>query len=319
MRADFPTQFHQITDRRMAIDPQQLINSPLTVRFVFLIARAIPPSVAYPACDRIADWVARHHQSSTTRAVRLNQWVARGASLDRGLLDEAVRDTLRNNVRDLYDLYHHIDRPEVIERRICLNQLAARLIRRPEFGERGLVIVGLHLSNFDSVMQSVCRQGLKPLILTIPDPQAGRRVEYELRKRTGLNLVPASVTALRQAVRHLEQGGLVLTGMDRPVAAPRLRPRFFGQPASLPVHSIYLALKARVPVVIMAAIRQEDGKYNVQSSEVMEMEKHSDHDIGALRNAEMVLEQAEEFIRLAPQQWNVPLPVWPELLDQVPD
>ena len=144
-------------------------------------------------------------------------------------------------------------------------------------------------------------------------------MEFELRRRIGMNLVPTSVSALRQAVRHLERGGLVLTGIDRPVSRPRLHPRFFGQPAPLPTHHIHIALKAGVPVVVMAAFRQEDGTYKVLNSELMEMEQNQDLDPAILQNAEKVLEQAEHFIRLAPQQWNVPLPVWPELMSKVPN
>jgi hypothetical protein len=73
-----------------------------------------------------------------------------------------------------------------------------------------------------------------------------------------------------------------------------------------------------VPVVIMAAIWQTDGAYQVLSSELIEMECNSDHRKEILGNAEKVLKRAEEFIRLAPQQWNVPLSVWPEQLKNIP-
>jgi KDO2-lipid IV(A) lauroyltransferase len=181
------------------------------------------------------------------------------------------------------------------------------------------VVVGLHLSGFDLILQSLCRQGFKAMVLTVPDPQGGRLIEYEMRKKTGMNLVPASLGTLRQAVKHLEQGGVVLTGMDHPVPDPKLQPRFFGCAAALPTHYVSLARKARVPVVIMAAIYQSDGKYHVQSSEPIEMECGSDREKEILRNTENVLKQAEEFIRLAPQQWNIPLPVWPQLLGKLPD
>jgi len=166
---------------------------------------------------------------------------------------------------------------------------------------------------------TMIRKGVNALVLTIPDPQGGRRVEFEMRQRTGMNILPASLDALRQAVRHLKRGGLVVTGIDRPVDRPRLQPMFFGHPAPLPTHHIFLASKARVPVVLMAAIRQEDGKYRLLCSEPIEMEPADDYETGMLRNAERVLQQAERFIRLAPQQWNVPLPVWPDLVNRVPN
>jgi len=56
-----------------------------------------------------------------------------------------------------------------------------------------------------------------------------------------------SMAAMRQAVRHLQQGGL---GGDRdgivPIAEPSAHPRFFRRPSALPMHPIHLALKAKV-------------------------------------------------------------------------
>jgi KDO2-lipid IV(A) lauroyltransferase len=303
----------------MEIDLQQIINNPFAVHLAFCLGRGIPPRIGYPLCNFIGDWVARRPDSNVTQAVRANQWVVRGANLEKEALDRAVRETLRNNIRDLYHLYHYVQRPEAKERLLHLNPLAHELIGRPEFAERGLVILGLHLSGFDLILQSICRQGLKAMVLTIPEPQGGRLIEYEMRKKAGMNLIPASLSTLRQAVKHLEQGGIVLTGMDHPIPDTKYHPKFFGHAASLPTHYISLALKTHVPVVIMAAIYQADGKYHILSSEPIEMEGDSDHKREILRNAENVLKRAEEFIRLAPEQWNVPLPIWPQLLSKVPD
>jgi KDO2-lipid IV(A) lauroyltransferase len=303
----------------MKIDIQQIINNPLVVSLAFFLGRAIPPRIGYPLCNSIGNWVSTRRDSNLTRAIRANQWVARGENLEKEALDKAVQETLRNNLRDLYHLYHYVQNPEATQQLIHLSASARAVIERPEFAERGLVVVGLHLSGFDLILQSLCRQGFKAMVLTVPDPQGGRLVEYEIRKKAGMNLVPASLGTLRQAVKHLEQGGMVLTGMDHPVPNPKLQPRFFGCAAALPTHYISLALKARVPVVIMAAIYHSDGKYHVQSSEPIEMECDSDREKEILRNTENVLKQAEKFIRLAPQQWNIPLPVWPQWVGKVPD
>ncbi|HET9588814.1 MAG TPA: hypothetical protein VFO91_08500, partial [Anaerolineales bacterium] len=280
--------------------------------------RLIPPAIGYPFCDLIADWISTRRESKVIQAIRVNQWVARGMNLGKEELDQAARETLRHNARSLYDLYHYIERPKAVQRMIRLSSEARELLERPEFASRGLVVAGLHLSSFDLILQSLCRQGLKILVLTIPEPQGGRRVEYEMRKRTGMNLLPTSVGALRQAVKYLEQGGMVLTGLDRPVPGAKFRPKFFGHPAPLPIHYAYLASRACVPVMIMAAIQGTDGKYHIMNSEPIEMDDHAEGDKGNLRNAEKVLRRAEDFIRLAPRQWNVPLPVWPELLGKAP-
>jgi KDO2-lipid IV(A) lauroyltransferase len=252
------------------------------------------------------------------RAVRTNQWVISGESLDKETLNRAVYETYRNSARSIFDLYHYILNPNAIDRRIVLNTTIKQLCQRAEFESRGLMVVGLHISNFDLVLRALTRRGLRPLILSIPDPQGSQRVEYEMRKKTGMNLVPASLSTLRQAIRYLQQGGAVLTGIDRPIPDPKFRPRFFGRPADLPVHHVKMAAKADVPVMVMAIIRQPDGKYSMFTSDPIEMESHPDVETELLRNAEKVLSIAEDFIRQAPHQWSVPLPVWPELLDQTP-
>ena len=192
------------------------------------------------------------------------------------------------------------------------------IAHRSEFDRRGLMVAGLHLSNFDLVLQWLCKDRLKPLVLTLPNPKGGRRVEYEIRKRTGMNLMPASVAAFRRALKYLQQGGMVLTGIDRPIDNPEMSPNFFGHPAALPVHHIFLACKARVPLIITATYLRPDGKYHVFASDPIEMDYCLDANETMLRNAERVLAIAESFIQRAPHQWSVPLPVWPRTMDLVP-
>ena len=302
----------------MAINLQSIINSQLGVRIVSFLGRTIPPSIGYPTADLVTGWMARQRRSNLIRTIRTNQWVVREEALDKDALDLAVRETLQNIGYSLYSLHHYIHDLEAVKERLDLNPVARGLVERPELGNQGLMLVGLHLSNFDLILQSMSMQGLRAMVLTIPDPQNGRRLEYEMRKRTGMNLVPASLTTMKQAVQHLESGGVVLTGMDRPVLNPKVRPRFFGRPSNLPVHHIYLAMKARVPVMIVAARLGPDDCYHVTTSEPIAMEVHPDHEMGTLHNAERVLKVAERFISQAPEQWSISLPVWPDLLDKVP-
>lgn len=303
----------------MPIDLQRLNDSQTVINLVSAVGRVLPVRLGHPLADFVAGRIASRRDSAMVRAVRANQWVVSGEALEKEALDQAVRETLRNSARSIFNLYHYTQNMEATRRLIVLDSTTQQLARRPEFDARGLVIVGIHLSNFDLVLQWMVRQGMRPLILTIPDPQGGRRTEYEMRRKIGMNLLPASVSAIRQAVRHLQQGGAVLTGIDRPIPQPEACPRFFGRPAALPMHHVFLATKARVPVMIMVTNLQADGKYHVLTSDLIEMDPHPNREEGALRNAEKVLNIAEGFIRQAPQQWSISLPVWPEVLDLVPN
>ena len=302
----------------MNIDLQQVINSSLSLRLISSLAQRLPPRLGYHIADGLADQIARRRDTNLVRAVRANQWIVRGEKLERDMLDQVVRETLRNSARSLFDLYHYNHDFEATKRLIVFDASFHALLQQPEFDQRGLIIAGLHLGSFDLVLQWLSKNGLRPLVLTIPDPQGGRQLEYEIRQRTGLRLMPASVTAFRQALRHLQRGGMVLTGVDRPIENPKVTPRFFGRPAALPIHHVFLAVRARVPIVMTVAYHQEDGKYHVFASRPIEMDSCPNPDEAILQNAEKVLAVAETFIRRAPQQWSVPLPIWPYTMDLVP-
>ena len=302
----------------MAFDLQQVINSSLSLRLVSLLAQCLPPRVGHKIAYSLAEQIAHQRNSKLVQAIRANQWVVNDEALEGDTLDKLVRATLRHSARSLFDLYHYSHDFEATRRLIVFDASFDGLARRTEFADRGLMIAGMHLSSFDLILQWLARDGLRPLVLTIPDPTGGRRMEYEIRKRTGMNLVPASVGALRKALKQLQKGGMVLTGIDRPIEKPEVMPRFFGRPAALPIHHIYLAIKARVPIVITAPYRQADEKYHVFASEPIEMDSCPNLKEALLQNAEKVLAIAEMFIRQAPQQWSVPLPVWPQIVNQVP-
>jgi lauroyl/myristoyl acyltransferase len=302
----------------MYINLQTILNGRYVIGLARLVGRILPPRLGYPAADWIADQIAGLRHSKVVRGVRANQWVVRGEVLAGEDLDRAVRETIRQSARSIYELYRFTQHPEEAQELIVLDAAAQRLVERPEFERHGLVVASLHLGNFDFILHRLSMQGFKALVLTVPDPQGARRIEFEMRRKAGANLLPASFGTFRRAIRHLQRGGLVATGIDRPIRRPEIRPLFFGRPASLPLHHIFIALKARVPLIVVTATRRPDGKNYVTSSDVIAMERHPDRETEMRRNAEKVLAAAERYIREAPEQWSVSLPVWPEVVGRVP-
>jgi phosphatidylinositol dimannoside acyltransferase len=302
----------------MAIDTQRLLGSEFGIRLAGGLARLIPQRFGYAAAEFIADRIASRRNSRVVRSVRANQWIAHGEGLQGEALDQTVREAFRNSARSIYELYRGLEHLQEANDSILIDPSAEFIFRRPEFEERGLMLVSLHLGNFDLILHMLSKRGVKPLVLTIPNPRGGRRVEFESREKAGARLLLPGVAAFRKALRHLKLGGMAATGIDRPIPNPRFRPRFFGRPAALPLHYIFLAIKAAVPVVLLTTIRRPDGKHLIFASDPLEMELNPDRETEALQNAERVLRVAEDAIRKAPAQWSESLPVWPDMLDRVP-
>ena len=302
----------------MPPDSRRVINSSFGIRFSAFLADVMPARLGYRMTDFLADRVAGRKSWAMVRAVRANQWIVSGKALTGADLDKQVKLTFRNTARSIFDLHRDIKKAQVVHRLIEEDNALKSLLQRPKYAERGLVVAGLHMSNFDFILQAGFLLGANALVLTLPEIHGGYQQQYEMRRRTGMDLVPASFSGLKRSFEHLKLGGWVLTGMDRPVENTPCHPSFFGQPAALPVHHIYLALKARVPLIVGSALRQKDGSYRFVVSEPLEMQPSSDRDHEMLLNAEIACRAAEGFIRKAPEQWSMSFPVWPEALDQVP-
>ncbi len=278
------------------------------------LARAVPPGAGYAFGNAIAGWLASQRGSKLVRAARTNQQMIAGGSLSPKALDTAVLALYRNAARAQYDLYHYVQDRAAIESIYHFDAACDVFLERREFEKRGLILASLHTPGWDLGLRWLCRDkfGFRPIVLTISNPEGGRQLEFQGRERTGMEIIPASAMGLRRALRYLQRGGLVLTGIDRPVPGTEPQPRFFGQPALLPVHHIYLALKANVPIVVEISRLGEDGRYHVHASPPIEMERVRDREEALLVNAEKVLLTVADFIRGASQQWLMFLPVWPE-------
>lgn len=301
----------------MKTKTEQLVSSTLGLRLAAWISQVSPPRLGYAIANAIGGWIATRRASDLVKAVRANQWVAAGEAAAPQVLDQAVQEVFQNSARALYEMHHYLHDLDAANNLFVLDPPIQALLNRPEFDQRGLVIAGLHISNFDLALQVIYRK-IKPLMLTIPNPEGGRRMEFEIRKQTGINLVPGSVAGLRQAMRHLKKGGVVATGIDRPQAGCDPRPSFFGRPASLPTHHIFLALKMNVPVIILSCHLELDGKYHISATPPIEMDHYPSRSDELLYNAEKVLAIAEGIIRHSPRQWLVSQPVWPDTINLAP-
>jgi KDO2-lipid IV(A) lauroyltransferase len=300
------------------MDIDNLIYRPRFIDFGLWLSRTIPPRVGYRLADFMAGRIAAQKDSATTRAIRANQWVVNGENLSTAELDHVVLETLRHTARCTFDLFHYANNQAAMNNHIVYGTHAENLLQMNIEGKISVVGLGIHMSNFDMVAQAAYMRGLRALAISLPETNGAVGRQHAMREKAGFEILPASKAALREAIRRLQGGECVLSAIDRPIQETKYFPRFFGRPAPLPVLSIYLALKAKVPIVVLANIKKSDGKFHLLASDFIEMQPHPDRNTEILQNAEYILEIAADFIRQAPYQWGMPIPVWPAVFDEVP-
>jgi len=298
----------------MPLEARKIINSPYGLNLAYAIGRYMPYWLGRRIAIFASDFISARQDWKMVRAARCNQWVVRGEQVNGHDLDQVVKENFRCIADSIYDLYHNIENPAAFLRLIEPHPTAIELGQRPEFTGRGMILAGVHLSNFDLVFQMGGLTGIQAIALTMPELSAGYQKQLEMRARKGLHILQASVGNIKHSIDHLKAGGMVITGIDRPDDSYVYRPKFFGHPAAVPIHHIFLAVKARVPIVVGATIKQSDGKYHFLFSEPIEMQPHPDRQTEILLNAERILQVAEKFILQDPSQWSMTFPVWPEVM-----
>ena len=74
-----------------------------------------------------------------------------------------------------------------------------------------------------------------------------------------------------------------------------------------------------MPVAVATAIREPDESFKILASDLIWMEKLPNRTEEVIYNAEKILGIAEDYIRLAPTQWTVLHPLWPEQAANLPN
>ncbi len=304
---------------KTSMDIQTIINSRFGVRTGMTIGKVFPPRMGYFISKLIIGLILKRRNSPINRSIRLNQWIIHDKQLNAEELDLQVKKVLTHGARCLYDFFHVFSDKEKLLSLAPLTPNAKKWIELTQNGKIGGFIAGPHMSNFDLVFLANGYRGLQGMVLTYEQPTSGYHIQNQIRELTGLEIVPInSADFYTRALNRMKNKGFVITGVDRPVQNKRHMMNFFGYPSPLPAGHIRMALEANVPITVVAPRMLPSGEYDIYISDPIEM-IHKDNLIESIRiNGEAVLKVIEKYILMAPEQWLMFYPVWPQFLDQLP-
>ncbi len=293
---------------------QKLLNSIFSVRFSILIGKFMPEKMAASLINAISSFVSSRKTSDITTAIRSNQYLISGGTLSDRELTERAKQVLTHAGKCYYDLYHYFNKPELLNDIVPWSQEMDDLVNHSKENQ-GYLVVAPHLSNFDLVVARLVKGGFEGKVLSFPNPGSGYQLQNNIRESLGMDIIPLGDSSLEaNLVQYLKDGGVVATGVDRPVPNRKKRhyTSFFGKPSPLPVGYITTALAADVPVIVVAAFMRDDGRYGLRITKPIVLKKFSNKLDDITLNAERVLKKIEENILLAPKQWLMFYPVWPD-------
>lgn len=292
---------------------QDFTSSKPMTRLGIVIGQYMPRRVGH-GLARIAAGIIAHRQPEVYWTVHANLRQILGPEADDVTLHRMTYQVFFHAGQTYYDFFHAIGQPkEVLAEAVRIPDEIVALVRSETARRRGVLVLTAHMSNFDLLGLSVGAQGLPIQMLSLANPQAGFHLLNYLRAKAGFEVTPITPQSLRAAIRRLKNGGIVLTGVDRPVPEDRELVEFFGRPAYLPVGPVRLALMTGALVIMGSCYYEPDKGYSLKVTEPLEMIRTSDRKRDLMTNVHRVADILEQHVRAHPEQWMMFHPFWPEL------
>jgi len=291
---------------------QAFFSSRATTQLGISLAQYMPRRVGYGLAQIAATIIARR-RPQIYWAVRGNLRQIVGPEADEKTLHCMARRLFAHAGQTYYDFFHVIGRPpEVHAKMIRIPETVVARIKSEMDSGRGVLLLGMHMSNFDLVLLAFGAYGFPVQVLTISDPLPGFHVLNRLRIRAGFEVTPITPESLRSAVRRLRGGGLVLTAGDRPIPEDRKLISFFGRPAYLPLGPARLAMMSQAAILMGGCHYDSEQGYVLEVTGPIELVRTGNWRKDMLHNAGRLAAILEGYVRAYPEQWMMFYPLWPE-------
>lgn len=297
---------------------ENLVNGPFGILIALSLGRLLPPTVGYRLAEKLGRSIAHNRKLSMVQAVRVNQWVVSGCRASVEELDRLTEEVFINHGRNLYDYYRYFQDQVGTDKIISLDDTFLRVIEHSQRRDKPQLLVLPHYANYDLAAIAAANHGLTMQALSYPNPRLSYRWQNKFRNVQGIKVTPISISSLRSAIRNLNEGGTVLTGVDRPYGDRLLQPLFFGMPSAIPISYIRLATKTSVPVQVVLWDISPEGKSIISVSDPIPLIRDQDPVQEQLINVQRVLKIVEDLIKRHPSQWSMFYPVWPDVMSITP-
>jgi len=295
---------------------QDLISSKPMTQVGLFIGQHMPRWLGY-GLSRVVSAIIARRKPQIYWTVHANLRHILGPDADDTTLHEMTRHVFFHAGQTYYDFFHAIGQPpEVLVKAVQVPKDLIESIQSEMARGRGVLLLAAHMSNFDLAGLSVGARGLPVQMLSLADPEAGFHILNYLRAKGGYEVTPITPASLRAAIRRLKSGGLVLTGMDRPIPEDRELIEFFGRLAYLPVGPVRLALMTGATVFMGSCYHEPSHGYVLEVTGPVEMVRTGNRRQDILTNTCRLAIILEGFVRAHPEQWMMFHPFWPELSDR---
>ncbi len=272
----------------------------------------LPTRPAYAIARVVAD-VAYLLYRSGRRNVEDNMRHVLGPDASPAEVTKATRQVFRNVMRYYADMVRlpHMNIQRMYEEKMTFHGLE-HLTGALAAG-RGVIIASAHYGNPELAVQAMSVLDVK--VLAFVEPLAPRRyadLMQELRSSQGHIYRPIGFSTIKEALRHLRRGGVVVIVSDRDIQETGPMLPLFGAETRVPVGPVQLAVHTGAQL-IPAFMRRRDGdQCDVYIEPPLALVATGDDKEDLRVNTLALLSHIERYVREDPGQWMVMERIWPD-------
>lgn len=292
------------------MDLQEFLKQRWVIFAVLGIVRLVPQKLGYALMDLAAQRIA-NQKPRVYQKLRANIANLPGTDTSPGQLDRLTHQAFRNAGRFYYDFYHLVQKPvSRAKQQIHIPDEVYDQITKVQQSGRGVILAGMHTGNFDLGMVALASDKLAITALSAANPNEAYKIQNRLRSKSGLELLPITPASLKKAVKLLQNGGIVATGLDWPHPEESSLTEVFGKAAHIPLGTARLALLSNATTIVVSFHRKPDGRDSVTISDPIDVIRTGDRQEEIALNTAAYMRVFEEFIQQIPDQWMMYHKFW---------
>ncbi|MDP8976735.1 MAG: phosphatidylinositol mannoside acyltransferase [Actinomycetota bacterium] len=178
---------------------------------------------------------------------------------------------------------------------------------------KGVIMALPHLGGWDYGGAWFAAVGRYPVTVVVEPVEPPELLAWftELRRSVGLEIVPLGPDAATKVLRRLRSGGVVGLLSDRDILGTGTEVEFFGERTTLPSGPATLAFRtgaAILPTAVYFTGRR--GHHGVVRPPIA-VERRGRFGEDTARVTQLLANELEALIRMAPSQWHLLQPNWP--------
>jgi len=279
----------------------------LAYRLAVPLAGAVPPVVAYPILDRLAD-VIRLASGDARQAVEANLEQVLGRRGRRHAW--AVRGVFRHALRNYYDTFRlpAMTDAEIRERVVIHGR---EHFRAALADGKGAILFSAHVSSVALAAQALALAERDGTVVVEPvEPPELLGVMQRVRGSHGLRYATLSPTLFGELTATLRRNELVFLVVDRDLGGTGILVELFGRGTRIPTGPALLALRTGAPIVPTYVSRRPDGRLDGVIGKALQVHWTGDRRADLTAITRLVTGRLEYHIGRYPEQWTVLQRVW---------